>query len=176
MMGDDQGPSVLGSLIITAIAGLPAALSKSMLGAMNRLVAGAVDVPATYLAGWKERLEDSNFEVRLLRRSLANAAVAKASEDTSLVDRTIDRLLIEQSLKQRNREGVAQEAAVHIASLKSFDAEPTDETILDDDWMNSFIRFSEDASSERLRSLFAKILAGEIISRHVFARDFACCK
>src|SRR3546814_13011379 len=33
----------------------------------------------------------------------------------------------------------------------------------DDDWMNRFMRFAEDASSERLHELFARILAGEVV-------------
>src|SRR3546814_19471102 len=33
----------------------------------------------------------------------------------------------------------------------------------DDDWMNRFMRFAEDASSERLQELFARILAGEVV-------------
>jgi hypothetical protein len=53
----------LGDLIVTAVAGLPAALSKSALGALNRLIAGATDIPATYLVGLKERLEDKTTSV-----------------------------------------------------------------------------------------------------------------
>src|SRR5205814_1243291 len=33
---------------------------------------------------------------------------------------------------------------------------------IEDDWLNVFERFAEDASSERLQQLWAKILAGEI--------------
>ena len=32
----------------------------------------------------------------------------------------------------------------------------------DEDWLNVFSRYAEDASSERLQQLFAKVLAGEI--------------
>jgi hypothetical protein len=40
---------------------------------------------------------------------------------------------------------------------------------LDDDWMNRFIRYAEDASSERMRQLWGRVLAGEIIHPGTFS-------
>src|SRR6188472_3090149 len=106
-MAEERHQEGLGSLITTAAAGLPGALSKSALGALNRLVAGVADIPATYLAGLKEGLEDKNYERRQFRRALVDAAASKAASDPQLIDRTVDRLLSEQFRKQSNRESVA---------------------------------------------------------------------
>ena len=37
-----------------------------------------------------------------------------------------------------------------------------DSEVLSDDWLTKFERYAEDASSDQLRTLFAKLLAGEI--------------
>src|SRR3546814_8158914 len=55
---------------------------------------------------------------------------------------------------------IVHSAAEHVADTATENAQPAPP---DDDWMNRFMRFAEDASSERLQELFARILAGEVV-------------
>jgi hypothetical protein len=68
--------------------------------------------------------------------------------------------------KVRNRVSVVSIAAEEVS-------QSTDKgdkaRVLDDDWLNQFMRFSEDASSERLQLLFGKILAGEVVNPGSFS-------
>lgn len=168
-MPEEQSSPSIGALITSAVAGLPAALSKSALGALNRLVAGTADIPATYLAGLKEGLEDRNYERRRLRRALADAAATQASADEQLVERTIERLINEQTRKQHNREAIANGTAILLTTASSKEEAAPAESI-DEDWLNSFEKFAEDASSDRMRDLWSRVLAGEIIKPGSFGR------
>jgi hypothetical protein len=56
-------------------------------------------------------------------------------------------------------------AAATKAALEDMDANPTTvdaSAEIDDDWLNLFVRLSEDKSSQELRQLFGRILSGEI--------------
>jgi len=69
--------------------------------------------------------------------------------------------------KIHNKVDIVLEAAEHIRTEKiPNDAQPADP---DEDWMNAFIRYAEDASSERLKKLYSKILAGEIVAPGSFS-------
>jgi hypothetical protein len=149
---------------------LPGALSRSALGALNRLVSGAADIPATYLLGLKEQIEDRNYERRLLRRKLAEAAISVASHDKMLVNRTLDRLMNEQVRKQENREAIAREAVLLLENTGKEDVNPTDHQVAGE-WLSSFEKFAEDATSEDLRNLWARVLVGEIKSPGSFSRQ-----
>ncbi|WP_323801460.1 DUF2806 domain-containing protein [Parasphingorhabdus sp.] len=151
----------ISKVIASGLAGLPEAISKTAFGAINRLVTGAVDVPVAYLAGFKEAIEDKNFEKRIFRRSLANAAVSKAAMTDELQLRTIERLITDQSWKQRNRESIAKAALAELRETENI-VEP--ETSMDNDWMAKFARYSEDVSHEDVQKLWGKVLAGEILN------------
>ncbi len=68
--------------------------------------------------------------------------------------------------KVRNRLQIAQAAAAHTSEMETdgATAAPPQE-----DWMNAFIRFAEDASSERLQDMFSRILAGEVVRPGTFS-------
>jgi hypothetical protein len=151
----------ISKVIANGLAGLPDAISKSALGAVNRLVTGAVDVPVAFLAGFKEAIEDKNFEKRTFRRSLAKAAVSKAVMTDELQLRAIERLITDQSWKQRNRESIAKAA---LAELRGSENVMEPESSVDSDWMAKFAKYSEDVSSEDVQKLWGKVLAGEILN------------
>jgi hypothetical protein len=62
--------------------------------------------------------------------------------------------------KLANKAKVVQKTVEHMAETQTDGVEAK---APEDDWMNAFARFAEDASSERLQDLFGRILAGEIV-------------
>jgi hypothetical protein len=93
-----------------------------------------------------------NIEARIK----GNTATAKAKNKIN-----VDGLFRteEEKRKFENR------AATTKAALEDMDANPTTadaQAEIDDDWLNFFVRISEDKSSEELQQLFGRILSGEI--------------
>ncbi|MGV8928724.1 MAG: DUF2806 domain-containing protein [Brevundimonas sp.] len=95
------------------------------------------------------------------KRGLVEAAVDKAKTNPDLVDRMLERLVDEEFGRQENREAVASLAIEHL-SAESLDDEPAAEGEMDVDWLNIFTRHAEAATSERLRDMWGRVLAGEI--------------
>jgi hypothetical protein len=71
--------------------------------------------------------------------------------------------------KLENRAAIVKVAVDEInegrAGIENADAK----TEIDDDWLNMFARFAEDKSSEELKGLFGRILAGEIRNPGAFS-------
>ncbi len=88
--------------------------------------------------------------------ALADAIAKEAVGDPDQIERARVRFLGETYRKQENVEAVAKAAAEEIASEP---ADPTQEP--EDDWLNVFARYAEDASSERSQRLWGQVLAGE---------------
>jgi len=70
-----------------------------------------------------------------------------------------NRFLADQARKQVNREAVADSAIEH---LQEADDPGVDNGAIDEDWMNLFEAGAEKASSDHLRDLWGRVLAGEI--------------
>lgn len=104
------------------------------------------------------------FRERMVARDTRNkidAAVGDAlarqmADNPEVVSRAQSRLLSQTFVKQQNIEAVAVLAIEHGALDNSDDIQP------EDDWINIFNGYAEKASSERMRDLFGRILAGEI--------------
>ena len=85
-------------------------------------------------------------------------------------------MLEDRARKQVNAAGVAIEAIDAMKALPSPDPSPASGTVeapqdnIDEDWMNQFIRFAEDASSEHLQQVWGRVLAGEIHNPGSFSR------
>jgi hypothetical protein len=76
----------------------------------------------------------------------------------------------EETRKQANREAVARETIALLGTAEPPQGSAAGETI-DEEWLNSFEKFVEDASSERMRNLWARVLSGEIIKPGSFTRQ-----
>jgi hypothetical protein len=93
-----------------------------------------------------------NFEARIK----GNTARARARDKIN-----VDGLFRTEEEKRK----LENRAAATKAALEDIDANPSTvdaPTEIDDDWLNLFVRISEDKSSEELQQLFGRILAGEI--------------
>lgn len=91
---------------------------------------------------------------------LAEEVGRQALGDPKVIERAKARFLGDLYSKQENVEAVVGKAAEHIDQAGTAD-EPSSDEMVADDWMNTFIRHAENATSDDLRDRLAKVLAGE---------------
>lgn len=135
------------------------------IAALDRLVSNAADWFSAKLESSTrtEQIKQANREA--LMRAEGDSAVSLAKEDPLFGARLKTRFIEEETRKQLNREAVATEFLELQSSLSppsSEDEEPDGAESIDDDWFNVFSSFAEKASSERMRKVLARILAGEV--------------
>jgi hypothetical protein len=149
-----------------AIDALPDPVRTTFIAAVSRVLGGLASFPAAWLRRPVQSFEDTTDARSLVTQGLANAVVAKAASDPVMMQAAMEAYLPTTIRKVANRAATISVAAEEIS-------QSTDKgdkaRIPDDDWMNHFMRHSEDASSERLQLLFGKILAGEIVNPGSFA-------
>ena len=148
--------------------------------ALDRLAGSLFDMPTAFFEGVarKKRLKDE-IQGRL-RRAQADIAERQLAGTPHAADALIRDLLEEKARKQINAAAVAVEAVDALKALpppidQSGSAEATSDSgeaaePIDEDWMNQFVRFAEDASSDDLRQLWGRVLAGEIRQGGSFSR------
>ena len=143
------------------------------LAAVDRLLGSLFDIPASKLESISSRIRAKSVkEVKLIE------AETSAAEQIIENDEEVARLIGEHNL-QRHLEHATNKASVVRKSIEylaetdsdiSGSEEPASEDAqLDDDWLNYFERHAEHASSERMRDLWARVLAGEIRKPHSFS-------
>ncbi len=144
--------------------GLSFAARSRTITALDRLVGGLFGIPAA----WLERKE---AEIR--NRSSIEAAIQDVSPELAgpiLTDAQADALVAEQALLSQltpliNKIRVAERAVAVLSQENLADEEAgadDDPGPLEQDWLTHFASYAEKASSEEVRNLWAKVLAGEI--------------
>ncbi|WP_431080393.1 DUF2806 domain-containing protein [Pseudomonas thivervalensis] len=160
-------PETILSLITDAACGVPEPVKKSFIKALSDLLGGLAAIPAAKLRQYTQGIEDATTAKSMVAEVLAKAAVTEVSGDLELAKVAAEIYLPATIRKAKNRLGVAQLAAEHLGAASVNDSGEKAASP-DDDWMNSFMRFAEDASSERLQDLFGRILAGQILRPGAF--------
>lgn len=133
--------------------------------ALDRLIGGALDIPASWLEGKASAIRGANANQIAILDAEGQAALEKLSQSEGFGYRLVDATLSKQVRRQMNVEAVAIEAKEELLSGEGSSGENEDEKEyepVDSDWLNTFERFAEDASSDKLRKLWGSILAGEI--------------
>jgi Protein of unknown function (DUF2806) len=158
-------PLNLPAEIVDRLGPLPKALEPGVIKALNRLLGAAVSIPVAKLTQYKARIDAQTESYKLIEGQIAKAAASEVGADPEVGQRALDVLVRGQYRKQHNREAVAT------AMIESLGAEAKQESVdganfstaeIDDDWLNVFERYAEDASSERFQNLWGRVLSGEI--------------
>ena len=147
------------STIADAVTTLAAPAQTTFLRAASRILGGVLAVPAAWLRRPAQQVEDLTDARSTVSHGLAAALVEHSKNDPDIMRAVAESYLPNEIRKALNKYRTVATAAEEYEKLGGSE----DDLDLDDDWINRFIRFSEDASSERLQLLFGKILAGEII-------------
>jgi hypothetical protein len=139
-------------------------LPKLVLGpageALSRLVGHVADVPAEYVKSFTQGIQDKREARTEVSKALAKAVAAEVVTDPELTRRAAQSFLAKELRGQTNKEAVAKRAIKHLSD-KSESSDPNPKTP-EDDWLNVFERYAENASSEKLRDLWGRVLAKEI--------------
>ena len=145
------------------IADIPKALVPSSLKAFDRLLGAVVDYPVALIKREIAKIDAQTKAFEIVESAIAKSAGEQAGSDVETVDRALKVLVRQEYRKQSNREAVALEAVRELSVERPKDtveADPIEPP--NDDWLNVFERFAEDASSERMQGLWGRVLAGEI--------------
>lgn len=144
-------------------------LPRIVAGRAGEALARLIGLPLEWAVAHAEKPIQSvrdRVEARtLIRRRMAQVLADKLGEDSGAVERFAASLGAEFARKQENREAVAAIAVEQLNDRsKEYREAPAgdEEASIDEDWHNRFYRYAEDASSEELREVWGRILAGEI--------------
>ncbi|MGV1894708.1 MULTISPECIES: DUF2806 domain-containing protein [Rhizobium/Agrobacterium group] len=158
--------SNLPAQIADAIVSIPKALTPGVVKAIDRLIAASVDIPVAWLHQKKAQIDAKTESYKLVETTVSTAAASLAGGDREVVERAMNTLVRKEYRKQINREATVaamlSDLRDHPADVTSDDGASAPINELDDDWLNVFERYAEDASSERLQGLWGRVLAGEI--------------
>jgi hypothetical protein len=150
-----EGENFLSTLIE---GGLPQIIAGPAGKAISRLIGAGVEIPAAYLEGVVQGIRDKSSARSQVSQAIAQKAAEMAVGDTDVMDRALTNMLARSYRVQKNKDAVA---AIAVEDLTN-NPPPAESEGPSDDWMTKFERHAEDASSDDLRTMFGKLLAGEI--------------
>jgi hypothetical protein len=135
--------------------------------AISRLVGHVVDVPSEYIKSFKQGIEDKRETRSAVSKALATAVATEVVADKDLVRRAAQSFLAKELRSQTNKEAVARNAIEHLSHQPETSGQKPQTP--EEDWLNVFERYAENASSEKLRDLWGRVLAKEIRSPKSFS-------
>jgi len=104
--------------------------------------------------------------IKRVAKAKADAALIKAKSNAEITEfqhRTMQRLLEEEEVKQKNIEAITDNA---LPELKA-DADPS---LMENDWVTNFFDKSRIISDEEMQSLWSSVLAGEANAPGTFSK------
>lgn len=146
-----------------AVSGVPQPIQKSFFKAIGALLEGLVALPVAKLNQLTQAINDKTEANKVTASALAKAAAGNMVNDQELLVIASEAYLPTAMRKVRNRINVAQCAAEHIKN-KAHEADSDNTKAPDENWMNNFMRYAEDASSEELQTRMGRLLAGEVLN------------
>ena len=154
-MEENDNKSALIAPVNTAIA---TQLGNPAFRALSYLIGSILDIPAAWLEQQTQRIKDKTAACSEVTQALATQTAKTAVTDPEIMERAKTAMVGQFYRRQVNKEAVAMK------TIKNLQADPAPEHSdgPSEDWLAKFERHAEDASSDQLRSLFAKLLAGEI--------------
>ena len=152
---EEQSPTNLPTTI--SVSGVPAKLRGKAFKWVLRLVGATFG--ARIVEEVRQNLDTSAGRTRVTM-ILADEVGRRAIANPETMELAMARLLGDEFRRQENREAVASAAIESLEEAAEAEAPTTDD--VDEDWLNIFSRYAEDASSERMQKLWGRVLAGEI--------------
>lgn len=140
--------------------GVKASAKSRFVVALDRMFGGLFDIPAAMMEGVaaRKRLED-----KLKRENIEQLHQIELTAElhSKRLDYAASHAAHAIHLRAAINKGVVSSIAFEELSENASNA-PEEDGALDEDWINVFGSYAENASSDRLRELWGKILAGEI--------------
>jgi hypothetical protein len=142
---------------------IPAPIKKNFFKAVSQLCTAAVDIPVSYLEGKaSENRAETSARLKLIETNasqIANKMNVNPEYAKAAVEKFGQRIIKEQI----NLDDIVQKATEEVnKASETVKSEDTLEKEIKDDWLSAFEKEASQKSSEDMRTLFGKILAGEI--------------
>lgn len=133
------------------------------IAAVDRLLGNVFDAANPAMERRTSRARAIVQAEREIIEASGKAVVAQIQTRPEFADRAIDNHLRQIARMQSNKDAVVDIATKELKRLPSPDLEiPDSPNTIDDDWLNLFESLAEKATSDRMRDLFGRILAGEV--------------
>lgn len=145
-----------------AEAGVPGILLGPAGKALSRLIGGVADIPAAWLEQKAQNIRNETNARSNMMDKLTDGSIAIGLQDPVLLERGLNNMLHKVYREQSNREAVASKTIEHLKEGNAGENQTVENAGPSDDWMDTFSDHASKASSEDMRDLFARILAGEI--------------
>lgn len=147
--------------------GIKAGATSRALAALDRLFGSTIDLAGVPIEGLRDRMRARNDNREELIRAAGRLAIERLGRDPEISTPLIEGQVSEAARKAENKEAIALE---FLEELRSEPGEQQDKPDpIDPDWLNMFSTHAENASSDHLRTLWARILAGQVRSPGAFS-------
>jgi hypothetical protein len=143
------------------VTGIPAPFRKNAIKAFTQLFTTGLEYPKTVIRGKiAEKQAESQARVKLIKTSATR--IAKQMQIPSAYAQAAATKFAHKIIRERvNIDQIVQIAAEELQSQPINEA-ASEAASISDDWLNAFENEAAQMSSEQMRRLFGKILAGEI--------------
>ncbi len=138
-------------------AGVVAQVSGALAGVAKSLLGPLASYPNAWLRRPSKAIDDVTDARSFVSGELAKAAAEKMKQDPAVLAAAIE-LFTPGAIRKLQNTAMVIAAASENLDGNDVGIDP------DVDWLNAFHRFAEDASTDRMRKVFGKILAGEIVT------------
>ena len=154
-MEENDDKSALISPVNTAIA---TQLGNPAFKTLSYLISNVIAIPAAWLEQHAQRIKDTTAARSQVTQALTTQTAKTAVSDPEINERA-KAVMVGQFYRRQVNKG-----AVVMKTIENLQADPAPEHSdgPSEDLLAKFERHAEDASSDQLRSLFTKLLAGEI--------------
>jgi hypothetical protein len=137
--------------------GVPQILLGPAGKAISRLVGAAVEIPAARMDSIAQRIRDKTEARSQISQAIAKRVAELSIDDPDVMERAMNNMLDREDRVQKNKDAVA------VIAVQDLHENPPNQESEgpSDDFLTKFERYAGDASSDDLRMMFGKILAGE---------------
>jgi hypothetical protein len=163
-MSDDLVPPTSSSALEAFVKqfNLPEIIAGPAGKAIARLVASAAEIPAAYLEDFAQSIKNRTSAKQIVSNEVAAAAAKLASNDHDIIARAAHNLIAKEYRRQKNEENIAtiaidllqSETAGHAVAEQQPGEKIPPSRDVDEDWLNVFEKYAEDASSEKMQILW----------------------
>lgn len=142
--------------------GVKGSVRSRALTALDRLLGSGLDVISIRIEGWNNEAAARAAVREMLIKKEGDLAVKKMEALQGVGEKILDKFVSDEVRRQANQQAVAREAVEELKTLPPPHESEDDSGDIDDDWLNLFSANAGNATSERLRAVWGRVLAGEI--------------
>lgn len=152
-------------MIAEGVGKVPRSYVPATLKALDRLLNEAIGIGEALLGQQRARIDARTASYKLVEAAAGSEAAKALAGDPETILAVMQSLLHKSYRVQKNHAAVASsmvaDLVAHAADEPGANPRLAD-TTLEDDWLNVFERYAGDASSERMQSLWGRVISGEV--------------